>query len=78
MEITKARVWGQVYFFPYVKVTHTRELNGDLEIIVGWLKWQLIFGIQEYFYFIYKKCYGNFNFNRITICDNFLNSLEMG
>ena len=45
MEITKARVWGQVYFFPYVKVTHTRELNGDLEIIVGWLKWQLIFGI---------------------------------
>lgn len=45
MEITKAKVWGQVYLFPYVKVTHTRDLNGDLEIIVGWLKWQLIFGI---------------------------------
>lgn len=45
MRITKAKVWGQVYIIPYVKITHTRELNGDLEIIIGWLKLQLIFGI---------------------------------
>lgn len=45
MKITRAKVWGQIYLFPYMKVTHTRDLNGDLEVIVGWLKWQLIFGI---------------------------------
>jgi hypothetical protein len=45
MTITKARVWGQLYILPYIKVTHTRALNGDLELIVGWLKWELVFSI---------------------------------
>jgi|TARA_B110000971_G_scaffold77508_1_gene79654 hypothetical protein len=38
-------VWGQIYLFPYLKITHTRTLNGDLEIILGWLKWEWVIGI---------------------------------
>lgn len=45
MKLTISKVWGQVYLLPYIKLTHTRTLNGNLELIVGWLKWELIFGI---------------------------------
>jgi len=45
MKTTICKVWGQVYLLPFIKLTHTRELNGDLEIIIGWLKWELIIGI---------------------------------
>lgn len=38
-------VWGQIYIFPYIKLTHTRELNGDLELIIGWLHKQIVIGI---------------------------------
>lgn len=38
-------VWGQVYFLPYIKMTHTRELNGNLELIIGYLKWELVIAI---------------------------------
>ena len=35
----------QIYVTPYIKVTHNRMLNGDLELIIGWLKWELIIAI---------------------------------
>jgi len=38
-------VWGQVYILPYIKLTHTRRLNGDLEFIIGWLNKELVIGI---------------------------------
>jgi hypothetical protein len=38
-------VWGQVYILPYIKVTHNRKLNGDLELIIGWLNKELVIGI---------------------------------
>ncbi len=47
MKISKAEVWGQIYLLPYIKVTHTRDLNGDLELIFGWLKWELVFSISD-------------------------------
>ena len=34
-------VYGQCYLLPFVKVTHTRKLNGDLELIIGWLKLEI-------------------------------------
>jgi len=40
-----ASVGGQIYLFPYLKITHTRILNGDLELIIGWLKWEWVIGI---------------------------------
>tara|TARA_R100000951_G_scaffold81281_1_gene69024 strand:- start:332 stop:469 length:138 start_codon:yes stop_codon:yes gene_type:complete len=38
-------VWSQVYITPYVKITHSRHLNGKLEFIIGWLKWEIVIGI---------------------------------
>ena len=45
MRLTFVNIWGQVYLLPFVKLTHDRTLNGDLELIIGWLKWEIIFGI---------------------------------
>ena len=45
MKISKAEVWGQIYVLPYIKITHTRDLNGNLELIAGWLKLELVFSI---------------------------------
>lgn len=35
------KIWGQIYLLPYIKLTHTRYLNGSYEFTIGWLKWQL-------------------------------------
>ena len=45
MKISVNEVWGQVYILPFIKITHVRTLNGDLELIIGWLKWELIIGL---------------------------------
>jgi len=45
MKLIISKVWGQVYLLPYIKLTHTRKLNGDLELIIGWLKWEIIVGL---------------------------------
>jgi hypothetical protein len=45
MKISINEVWGQVYFLPFIKLTHTRQLNGDLELIIGWLNKELVIGI---------------------------------
>ena len=33
---------GQIYILPSIKYTHDRMLNGDNELIIGWLKYELI------------------------------------
>jgi len=45
MKISLATVMSQIYVLPYIKVTHDKWLNGDYELIIGWLKWQLVIGI---------------------------------
>jgi len=45
MRLSFVNIWGQLYLLPYIKVTHDRQLNGDLELIIGWLKWEIIIGI---------------------------------
>ena len=45
MKIRLHSVWGQTYLLPYVKITNTRDLNGDLEFIVGWLNYGISFSI---------------------------------
>lgn len=42
MKLSAAFILHQIYLTPYLSVTHDRMLNGDYEIIIGWLKWQLI------------------------------------
>jgi hypothetical protein len=43
MKIGIARVIGQIYILPYVKITHDNWLNGNREFIVGWLNYELVF-----------------------------------
>jgi hypothetical protein len=45
MKLSINEVWGQVYLLPFIKLTHTRQLNGDLELIIGWLNRELVIGI---------------------------------
>jgi hypothetical protein len=42
MKLSLSHIWGQMYLLPFVKVTHDRFLNGDLELIIGWLKWEIV------------------------------------
>lgn len=45
IKFTKYKVWNQIYILPYIKITHNRILNGDLELIIGWLKWEFALAI---------------------------------
>jgi hypothetical protein len=45
VKISINEIWGQVYLLPFIKLTHTRDLNGDLELIIGWLNRELVIGI---------------------------------
>lgn len=44
MRLIVCEVYGQFYLIPFIGITHTRKLNGNLELIVGWGKWEIIFG----------------------------------
>lgn len=41
MKINIYSILGQVYITPFIKVTYDRYLNGNRELIFGWLKWGL-------------------------------------
>lgn len=45
MKITICNVGYQLYILPYIKLTYTRKLNGDLELIIGWLNKEIVIGI---------------------------------
>ena len=45
MKIRFSKVLGQAYPFPYIKVTYDRFLNGDLELMIGWLNRMIIISI---------------------------------
>ena len=45
MKMETFTVMGQIYVLPYIKITHSKILNGDYELIIGWLKWQLVIGV---------------------------------
>jgi len=42
MQIRIDQVIGQIYLLPYVKITHTKWLNGRYEFIIGWFNYELI------------------------------------
>ena len=45
MTIRVFSILSQLYITPYIKVTHDRDLDGCLEFIIGWLKWEIVIGI---------------------------------
>jgi len=44
MKISIDKVVYQMYILPYMKITYNSWLNGDYELIFGWLSHQLVFG----------------------------------
>lgn len=44
MKISIDKVVYQSYILPYVKITYNSWLNGDYELIIGWLNYQLVIG----------------------------------
>jgi hypothetical protein len=45
MKIQIVTVSSQVYILPYIKITYSRWLNGDLELIIGWLNKEIVVSI---------------------------------
>ena len=45
MKIRIYNILSQRYITPYIKVTHNRILNGNLEFIIGWFKWEIVIAI---------------------------------
>ena len=41
MKIAINYIMCQLYLTPYIKVTHDHWLNGNKELIIGWLKWEI-------------------------------------
>ena len=44
-QFTLSEIYGQFYVLPTIKVTYDKLLNGDKEIILCWLKWELILAL---------------------------------
>jgi hypothetical protein len=41
MKLTIYKTSWQFAVTPYIKVTYSRTLNGDYELIIGWLKYEI-------------------------------------
>ena len=46
MKFTVVSILYQIYITPYIKVTYNRMLNGNFELIIGWLKWELTIALN--------------------------------
>lgn len=45
MKLKIDKVMYQLYIFPYLKITYNKWLNGNFEIIVGWMNWAIVLEI---------------------------------
>ena len=45
MKVYISEIVDQVYVLPSIKITYSRMLNGNLELILGWLKYELVIAI---------------------------------
>lgn len=45
MKIGIHTIVSQIYLFPFIKITHDRFLNGDYELIVGWINKEISISI---------------------------------
>jgi hypothetical protein len=45
MKLRIYTVMYQLYIFPYLKITYDKYLNGNYEIILGWLRWEIVLEI---------------------------------
>lgn len=42
MKLLINKIYGQAYLLPYLAITHNKNLNGNYEVFIGWLKWELV------------------------------------
>lgn len=47
MNVEIFTVLGQIYLFPYIKITPTKELNGRYEFIIGWINKEIVFSTKQ-------------------------------
>ena len=40
-------IYAQIYLLPFIKVTHDKSLNGELELIFGWFNKELAITISK-------------------------------
>lgn len=45
MRIRIFETWSQITLTPYIRITYSRELNGDLELIFGWIMHEISISI---------------------------------
>ena len=45
MRVYISEIVNQAYILPSIKITYSRRLNGNLEFILGWLKYELVITI---------------------------------
>lgn len=45
MKVYISEIFDQAYILPSIKITYNRMLNGNLEFILGWLKYELVIAI---------------------------------
>jgi hypothetical protein len=47
MKIEISKVISQVYVLPFVKITYDRFLNGNYELILGWLNYAIVISWEK-------------------------------
>ena len=45
MKVYTSEIVDKAYILHSIKITYSRMLNGDLEFILGWLKYELVIAI---------------------------------
>ena len=45
MKVYISEIVDQAFILPTVKITYSRMLNGNLEFIIGWLKYELVIAL---------------------------------
>jgi len=45
MKINFYQVAYQIYLIPYIKITYNRFLNGNYELIIGWLNREIVISV---------------------------------
>ena len=46
MKISKHTIFGQFHVLPFIKITYDRTLNGEYELIIGWVSVGISFAFK--------------------------------
>ena len=46
MKISKHTIFGQFHVLPFIKITYDKTLNGEYELIIGWINIGISFAFK--------------------------------